>query len=102
MLKMLLSPMRAVLSIIVFSCLSMPVLMADIQPAATSLMGTAGSLTGASVAAATQATMSAPDNLFMRAFAMVVGILLLGIAFFTAFTGRPKAKAVKVMVQEKE
>jgi hypothetical protein len=93
--------MRVLLFIALLTGLCLPVLLADIQPSATTIMGTGAGLVEASMATATTVAAS-PENFALRVFSMLVGVLLLLVATYLAFGPRPKQMAVKVLSKKAE
>ena len=91
--------MRVLLFIALMTGLCLPVLFADIQPSAATVIGSGTSLVEASMATAS-AVGASSENLALRMFSMLIGVLLLLIAAFLAF-GRPQ-KPVPVKVKTKE
>ena len=88
---MFLSPMRAVLSIILLLAVSAPFVLAELEPSAKS---PTTSLVEVSVAASP--ILAAPDNQVMRSVSMGLGIMCLALAGFLAFGRKPHPAMVKV------
>jgi hypothetical protein len=88
--------MRFFLTLALLMGMQLPLVLADIQPTATSVLGSTSGLVDASMAVPTVAANS--ENFALRVFAMCIGILLLGVAAYMAF--KTKAVPAKVTVRE--
>lgn len=94
--------MRVLLSIALLVGLQLPMLMADVPSAnASSMLGSAGKLVEASMATAPSVSASS-ENLALRVFALLVGILLLGVAAFMAFGQKQRVAPAKVLKEKRE
>lgn len=92
--------MRVLLFIALMTGLCLPVLLADIQPSANTVIGSGGSLVEASMATASTVAASS-ENFALRMFALLMGVMLLLIAAYLAFGRRPKLVPIKVSTKEK-
>jgi len=97
---MFLSPMRAVLSIILLLGVSAPFVLAELDPSAKPALSATTSLVDVSMAATP--VLAAPDNLVMRDVAMGLGIMCLALAGYMAFGPKPRPAAVKVAPPTRE
>ena len=93
--------MRVLLFIALMTGLCLPVLLADIQPSANTVIGSGSSLVEASMATASTVAASS-ENFALRMFALLMGILLLFAAAYLAFGSRPKPLPVKASSKREE
>jgi hypothetical protein len=89
--------MRFLVFFVLFVGLQLPVVLADVQPAASSVLGSTSDLADASIAVPAVGG-AATENFALRVFSMCIGILLLGVAAYMAF--KSSAAPAKVYVKE--
>ena len=94
--------MRVLLAIALVIGLCLPVLLADLQPSAKSVIGSAGSSLVEASVATTPVVSGSTENLGLRAFAMLAGILLLVISAYLAFGRKPRPAPVPVKISNRE